>query len=56
MIVNLAKRNKSCFVPTFSKRTVAFASIPVPAKAMTSPRPKRVCSMCEPTTSVPTAV
>ena len=50
-MVNFAKRSKSCFTPTFSKRTVALASIPSPDIAITSPIPNRVCSMREPTCS-----
>ena len=44
-IVNLAKRRRSCLVPTLSNLTVALASMPLPERAMTSPRPKRACSM-----------
>ena len=55
-IVNLANRSKSCLVPTFSNFTVAFASIPDPARAITSPRPNLECSIRLPTTKIPEGV
>ena len=47
-MVKRANLRRSCFIPAWSKRTVALQSCPVPSTLITSPRPKRWCSMIEP--------
>ena len=54
-ILKRAKRNRSCFVPVCWNSTVAFVFSPVPSICLTSPRPKRSCSIRSPTLSCPAA-
>ena len=50
--VILANFKSSCLVPAFWKSTVALAEAPSPERAVTTPTPKRLCSILSPTESV----
>ena len=47
-----ANFSNNCLVPAFWKSTVAFAEGPSPERSMTTPTPKRLCSILSPIESV----